>query len=96
MRALFSFKERPEELTPRLASIEEALARVAADELDEKSIPVLLWQLFKLNGSLLVFAYAPKFQYPLHAMIRVDLKQASALLLKRYMGRANIRNSSMI
>lgn len=87
MRAILPFKDRPEELTSGFASIEEVSARVSTQEPDGKGVPVLLRQYFKLNATLLDFAYDPKFQHCLDAMVLVDLKQAPALLLKRYMGK---------
>lgn len=87
MRALMPFQDRPEELSAGLASIEEVSAKVATHEPDGKGLPVLLRQYFKLNATLLDFAYDPKFQHCLDAMVLVDLKQAPASLLKRYMGK---------
>ena len=87
MRAILPFQERPEEFTPGFESIEEVSAKVATQEPDGKGVPVLLRQYLKLNATLLDFAYDPKFQYCLDAMVLVDLKQAPPLLLKRYMGR---------
>lgn len=87
MRALLPFQDRPEELSSGLASIEEVSARVATNEPDGKGVPVLLRQYFKLNATLLDFAYDPNFQHCLDAMVLVDLKQAPAMLLKKYMGK---------
>ncbi len=87
MRALFPFQDRPEDLTSRFESMEEVSAEVATHETDGKGVPVLLRQYFKLNATLLDFAYAPNFKNSLHAMVLVDLKQAPALILKRYMGK---------
>jgi putative hemolysin len=87
MRALLPFQDCPEELTTGLASIEEVSARVATHEPDGKGVPVLLRQYFKMNASLLDFAYDPNFQHCLDAMVLVDLREAPGLLLKKYMGR---------
>lgn len=87
MRALLPFKDRPEELSSGLASIEEVSANVSKNESDGKGIPVLLRQYFKMNATLLDFAYEPKRGHCLGAMVLVDLREAPALLLKKYMGK---------
>lgn len=87
MRAFVPFMDCPEELSPGLASIEEVSANVAMNEPDGKGVPVLLRQYFKMNATLLDFAYDPKFQHCLDAMVLVDLREAPALLLKKYMGK---------
>lgn len=87
MRALLPFKDRPEDLSAGLESIEEVSARVALHEPDGKGVPVLLRQYFKMNATLLDFAYDPNFQDCLDAMVLVDLKVAPPMLLRKYMGR---------
>ncbi len=81
------FQDKPEELSQQLKSIEEVSAQVANHEPDGKGIPVLLRQYFKMNATLLDFAFNPYFQHCLEAMVLVDLKAAPALLLKKYMGK---------
>ena len=87
MRAILPFKDQPEELTGQLASMEEVSAKVATHEPDGKGVPVLLRQYFKLNATLLDFAYDPNFQHCLDAMVLVDLRQAPCVLLQKYMGK---------
>ncbi len=87
MRALLPFKNRPEDLSAGLESIEEVSAKVATHEPDGKGVPVLLRQYFKMNATLLDFAYDPNFQHCLDAMVLVDLRQAPQMLLKKYMGK---------
>lgn len=87
LRALLPFQERPEDLSAGLQSIEEVSAKVAMIEPDGKGIPVLLRQYFKMNATLLEFAYDPNFQHCLDAMVLVDLKTAPSFLMKKYMGK---------
>ena len=86
MRALIPFKDRPEDLSIGLESIEEVSAKVALNEPDGKGVPVLLRQYFKMNATLLDFAYDPNFQHCLDALVLVDLKAAPQILLRKYMG----------
>jgi len=87
MRAFIPFMDRPESLSLGLASIEEVSAKVAKNELDGKGVPVILRHYLKLNATLLDFAYDPKFGDSLDALVLVDLREAPALLLKKYMGK---------
>ena len=87
MRALFPVKDAPEDLSATFSSIEEVSAQVATQEPDGKGVPVLLRQYFKMNATLLDFAYNPHFQHCLEAMVLVDLCEAPQLLLKKYMGK---------
>jgi len=87
MRALLPFKDRPEDLSVGLESIEEVSAKVALHEPDGKGVPVLLRQYFKMNATLLDFAYDPNFQHCLDAMVLVDLKAAPQMVLRKYMGK---------
>lgn len=87
IRAFLPFKDRPEDLSAGLESIEEVSARVSLHEPDGKGVPVLLRHYFKMNATLLDFAYDPNFQDCLDAMVLVDLKAAPPMLLRKYMGR---------
>lgn len=87
MRALLPFKNHAEDRSRGLTSIEEVSAEVASHESDGKGVPVLLRQYFKLNASLLDFAYDPKFGDCLDAIVLVDLREAPQMLLKKYMGK---------
>lgn len=87
VRALLPFHETPEELSASFQSIEDVSACVASNEPDGKGIPVLLRQYFKMNATLLDFAFDPNFMNCLDAMVLVDLKQAPARLLVKYMGK---------
>ena len=86
VRALLPFQDKPEELSQSFKSIEEVSACIAGNEPDGKGIPVLLRQYFKMNATLLDFAFDPSFMNGLDAMVLVDLKQAPARLLRKYMG----------
>lgn len=74
-----------------LHSVEEVSAEVSRHEPDGKGIPVLLRQYFKMNATLLEFVYDPNFQHCLDAMVFVDLHQAPASLLQKYMGKEGYR-----
>ncbi len=87
MRALLPFKNQPEDRSQGLTSIEEVSAQVASQESDGKGVPVLLRQYFKLNATLLDFAYDAKFGDCLDAIVLVDLRDAPQMILKKYMGR---------
>ncbi len=87
VRALLPFQDKPEELSSSFDSIDEVSACVASNEPDGKGVPVLLRQYFKMNATLLDFAFDPNFMNCLDAMVLVDLKQAPARLLTKYMGK---------
>lgn len=76
------------EISPRLESIDQVSARIAESEPDGKGIPVLLRQYLKLNATLLEFNLDPAFSNCLDALILVDLHDAPAPVLSRYMGKA--------
>jgi len=76
------------DISPRLQSIEEVSAAVSAAEPDRKGVPVLLRQYLKLNATLLEFNVDPDFSDVLDALVLVDLRQAPATVLTRYMGEA--------
>ncbi|NIP97467.1 MAG: GNAT family N-acetyltransferase [Akkermansiaceae bacterium] len=80
--------EVPDEISPRLESIEQVSARVAEVEPDGKGVPVLLRQYLKLNATLLEFNVDPQFCNCLDALLMVDLRTAPEAILKRYMGKA--------
>lgn len=84
----------PEEsgISARLQSIEEVSAAVAATEPDRKGVPVLLRQYLKLNATLLEFNVDPDFSDVLDALVLVDLRQAPAAVLSRYMGEEGYRS----
>lgn len=101
IRALLPVKDAPEDISTTFSSIEEVSAEVATHEPDGKGVPVLLRQYFKMNATLLDFAYNPHFQHCLEAMVLVDLREAPEMLLKKYMGKegharfsANVASSS--
>ncbi|QJE96484.1 GNAT family N-acetyltransferase [Luteolibacter luteus] len=83
----------PEEsgISSRLQSIEEVSAAVSATEPDKKGVPVLLRQYLKLNATLLEFNVDPDFSDVLDALVLVDLRQAPAAVLTRYMGEDGYR-----
>lgn len=87
VRALFPFKEKDEELTKNFSSIEDVSACIAEVEPDGKGVPVLLRQYFKMNATLLDFAFDPTFSDCLDAMVLVDLKKAPSRLLQKHMGK---------
>ncbi|MDB4500700.1 GNAT family N-acetyltransferase [Akkermansiaceae bacterium] len=87
VRALLPFKDKPEELTETFESIEQVSACVAQHEPDGKGVPVLLRQYFKMNATLLDFAFDPTFSHCLDAMVLVDLRKAPSRLLTKYMGK---------
>jgi hypothetical protein len=82
----------PQEISPRLESIEQVSARVAESEPDGKGVPVLLRHYLKLNATLLEFNVDPEFANCLDALVMVDLRSAPAAMLKRYMGKAAYRS----
>lgn len=85
------FKEIPtdyEDISPILANIEQVAAKVSESEKDGKTIPVLLRQYLKLNATLLEFNVDPDFENSLDALVLVDLHEAPAMILTRYMGKA--------
>jgi len=84
-------EDMPMEISPRLESIEQVSARVAATEPDGKGVPVLLRQYLKLNATLLEFNVDPQFRDCLDALLMVDLRAAPTAILKRYMGRTAYR-----
>ena len=75
-----------EEISTRLHSIEEVSAAVSNVEPDGKGVPVLLRQYLKLNATLLEFNVDPDFSNVLDAFVLVDLREAPAAVLTRYMG----------
>ena len=83
--------ENEDDLPTAIDSIEAVSAEVSRGEPDGKGVPVLLRQYLKLNATLLDFAFNPHFQNCLEALVVVDLHQAPAPLLKRYMGKEGYR-----
>lgn len=79
-------------ISRRLQSIEEVSAAVADAEPDRKGVPVLLRQYLKLNATLLEFSVDPAFCDVLDALVMVDLRQAPAGVLTRYMGEEGYRS----
>ena len=55
-------------------------------------MPVLLRQYLKLNATLLEFNVDPDFSDVLDALVLVDLRQAPAAVLSRYMGEEGYRS----
>ena len=84
------FKEIPadyDDISPNLANIAQVAAKVSESEQDGKTIPVLLRQYLKLNATLLEFNVDPDFENSLDALVLVDLHEAPAIILSRYMGK---------
>jgi hypothetical protein len=73
-------------ISARLRSIEEVSAAVSQTEADGKGIPVLLKQYLRLNATLLEFSCDPDFSNALDALVMVDLREAPAEILRRYLG----------
>jgi hypothetical protein len=76
----------PDGVSPCLKSIEEVSAAVSRAEPDGKGVPVLLRQYLRLNAILLEFNLDPDFSDVLDALVLVDLREAPAVMLERYMG----------
>jgi hypothetical protein len=70
-----------------VADLDDLLACVGDIEADEKGIPVLLRHYLKLGGKLLAFNVDRDFADALDGLIVVDLLQADAKQLERYMGK---------
>lgn len=84
------FKEIPsqyEDISPNLTNIEQVAAKVSESEQDGKTIPVLLRQYLRLNATLLEFNVDLDFENSLDALVLVDLHEAPAMILSRYMGK---------
>lgn len=84
------FKEIPplyQDISLNLVNVEQVAARVSETEKDGKTIPVLLRHYLKLNATLLEFNVDPDFENCLDALVLVDLHEAPAMALKRYMGK---------
>lgn len=86
VKPLNPFPGNPE-ISPLLESIDQVSARVSETEADGKGIPILLKQYLKLNATLLEFNLDPAFSNCLDALILVDLHDAPATVLSRYMGK---------
>ncbi len=86
VKPLNPFPGNPQ-ISPLLESIDQVSARVSEAEADGKGIPVLLKQYLKLNATLLEFNLDPAFSDCLDALILVDLHEAPAAVLARYMGK---------
>lgn len=76
-----------DDISPHLESVEQVSARIADSEPDGKGVPVLLRQYLKLNATILEFNVDPDFSNCLDALILVDLREAPAAVLSRYMGK---------
>ncbi len=84
------YKEIPtqyEDISANLTNIEQVAAKVSDSEQDGKTIPVLLRQYLKLNATLLEFNVDQDFENCLDALVLVDLHEAPAMVLTRYMGK---------
>lgn len=92
VKPILPFQDELQDSENGLGSVEEVSAEVSRHEPDGKGIPVLLRQYFKMNATLLEFVYDPNFQHCLDAMVLVDLHQAPASLLKKYMGKDGYRS----
>jgi hypothetical protein len=84
------FKEIPpiyQDISLNLINVEQVASKVSESEKDGKTIPVLLRQYLKLNATLLEFNVDPDFENCLDALVLVDLHEAPAMVLSRYMGK---------
>jgi hypothetical protein len=66
-----------------LRSLDDA---VAALDAEGKGVPVLLRQYLKLQARAVGFSVDPAFGHVVDALMVVDLPQAPASMLRRYMG----------
>jgi putative hemolysin len=84
------FKEIPThfaDISFNLTNVEQVAAKVSESEKDGKTIPVLLRQYLKMNATLLEFNVDADFENCLDALVLVDLHEAPAVMLTRYMGK---------
>ena len=88
IKPLNPYDELPadDDVSQLLSSIEQVSARISETEPDGKGVPVLLRQYLKLNATLLEFNVDPDFAGCLDALVLVDLRDAPAAAVKRYMG----------
>ncbi|MGB0774252.1 MAG: GNAT family N-acetyltransferase [Akkermansiaceae bacterium] len=75
-----------QDISVHLQNIDQVSARISENEPDGKGVPVLLRQYLKLNATLLEFNVDAAFNHSLDALVLVDLRQAPARMLKRYLG----------
>lgn len=78
-------------ISAKLSNIEQVAAKITESEPDGKTIPVLLRQYLKLNATLLEFNVDADFANCLDALVLVDLRQAPAAIMTRYMGKERYR-----
>ena len=89
VRPTLAYEELPQaaDISPQLNSIEQVSARIADSEPDGKGVPVLLRQYLKLNATLLEFNVDPEFNNSLDALVLLNLRDAPAKMLSRYLGK---------
>ena len=81
----------PAQSDPLLQDIENISALVADFENDGKGVPVLLRHYLSLGGKLLAFNLDPDFSDVIDGLLLVDLLEADARQLQRYMERDGYR-----
>lgn len=87
---------RPKALLPKevsrlsriLSSLDELSSSISDLEEDGKGVPVLIRHYLKLGGQILGFNVDPAFSNALDALVCVDLRVMTDLMLERCMGRA--------
>ena len=92
MRGNFIEKWEMQALCSLLPDVEELSAPVSDLEPDGKGIPILVKQYVKLGGRLLAFSVDPQFGNTLDGFVMVDLRDARAEVLGRYMGKEGARS----
>lgn len=86
---------RPRALMPKdvsrlsrmLSSLDELSSSISDLEEDGKGVPVLIRHYLKLGGQILAFNVDPAFSNALDALVYVDLRVMTDLMLERCMGR---------
>jgi putative hemolysin len=79
-------RSEEEQIHRWLVDIETLSSSVSVLETDRKGVPILLKQYLKLGGKLMGLTVDRKFGNTLDGLIIVDLVNASAKVLRRYMG----------
>lgn len=75
-------------LSRMLSSLDELSSSISDVEGDGKGVPVLIRHYLKLGGQILGFNVDPAFSNALDALILVDLRVMTDVMLERCMGRA--------
>ena len=87
---------RPKTLAPKeigrlsrmLSSLDELSSSISDVEGDGKGVPVLIRHYLEVGGQVLGFNVDPEFSNALDALVLVDLRVMTDLMLERCMGRA--------